>query len=86
LWNELKVNNTLDTVESDDRHVSFLGSRGCKLFSICFHDRGESTVFHLPTFTQNLMLFHCSKNQSLIFGTRQRNTHGISAQLPHNWH
>jgi uncharacterized protein YktB (UPF0637 family) len=33
--------------------------------------------FH--NFTQNLMLIHCSKNRSLIFATRRRNTRLISA-------
>jgi hypothetical protein len=32
-----------------------------------------------PNFTQNLTLIRCSKNRSLIFATRRRNTHIISA-------
>jgi hypothetical protein len=35
---------------------------------------------------RNLMSILCSKNRSLIFAARRRNTHELSApQPPHNW-
>jgi len=38
-----------------------------------------------PNFTQNLILIHCSENQSLIFVTRCRiHTYSVP-KLPHNW-
>jgi hypothetical protein len=45
-----------------------------------------SVTLVFPNFTQNLMSIRCSKNRSLIFATRRRNTHVLSTpQLPHNW-
>jgi len=39
-----------------------------------------------PNFIQNLRLIRCSRNRSLIFVTKRRNKHVLSAsQLPYDW-
>jgi hypothetical protein len=57
-------------------------------FVVYFQDNIESSaqmsIAFFPNFTQNLMLIHSSKNQSLIFVMRCRNMCISVLQLPHN--
>jgi hypothetical protein len=78
-------------------HANFLGSLGCQLFPLqtlsftsgsCWeHNVYLQLQFLTKTFGQRTrkMLIRGSKKGSLIFTTRRRNTHVLSApQLPHN--
>jgi hypothetical protein len=73
------------------RHANFLGSWACLVFPlqnfvVCSRGHVKNTAFYLqwsffaffPNFIHNLM-FRCSKNCSLIFATRRRNTRVLSA-------
>jgi hypothetical protein len=75
LWNEFKVNSTLDIKDSDEhclhlwfRHASFPGSQGCWLFPSQTLSFAFLIILKAPcfissnNFRQNLMLIHCSKN------------------------
>jgi hypothetical protein len=90
-WNELEVNNTLDSEESDKHylhmwfwHVNFLASWVSQLFplqmlSLALGIILKALCFILSVnFTQNLILICCSMNWPLILETRNRNTCLIS--------
>jgi hypothetical protein len=55
----------------------------CGLLSVLC---GTPCFISSDNFPETLMLFHCCKNQSLIFVMRCRNTRVLRVpQLPHSW-